>query len=95
VSGKARNTVTAAVNRAQASVETTGATRDAPIVTEDDNGGMKVIMFLICFAIFLLGFYLMSIADVVTGGEAITFIGGILAVALSIAIPVHILPKFD
>ncbi|WP_200936744.1 hypothetical protein [Leifsonia sp. Root112D2] len=56
---------------------------------------MKVIMFLICFAIFLLGFYLMSIADVVTGGEAITFIGGILAVALSIAIPVHILPKFD
>ena len=61
----------------------------------DDNGAMKIVMFVICFAIFLCGLYLMSIADVVTGFQAGTFIGGILAVALSIAIPVHILPKFD
>ncbi|MCX7522460.1 hypothetical protein OSC27_09260 [Microbacterium sp. STN6] len=56
---------------------------------------MKIVMFVVCFAIFLFGLWLMSVADVVTGWEALTFLGGILAVALSVAIPVHVLPKFD
>lgn len=56
---------------------------------------MKVILFLVCFAIFLLGLFLMSIADVATGIEGITFVGGILTVAISIAIPIHILPRLD
>jgi hypothetical protein len=56
---------------------------------------MGVIAFIICFAIFLGGLFLMGTAVEAVGIEAPLFIAGILAVALSIAIPVHVLEKFD
>lgn len=56
---------------------------------------MKVISLIVSFALFLGGLLLMGYASEFTGWEGATFIGGILAVALSIAIPVHVLPKLD
>jgi hypothetical protein len=56
---------------------------------------MGVIAFIICFAIFLGGLFLMGTAVEAVGLEAPLFIAGILTVALSIAIPVHVLEKFD
>jgi hypothetical protein len=59
------------------------------------TGRMGVIAFIVCFAIFLGGLFLMGWAPEAVGIEAPLFIGGILAVTLSIAIPVHVLQKFD
>jgi len=56
---------------------------------------MKIFLFIVCFAIFLFGLWLMSIAEDVIGWQAPVFFGGIIAVAIAIAIPVHVIPKAD
>ena len=56
---------------------------------------MKVIALIVCFALFLGGLALMGYAAEFTGWEGITFFGGIIAIALAIAIPVHVLTKLD
>ena len=54
---------------------------------------MSLFPFLIAMALFLFGMWLMSIADVVTGFEAIVFFGGIASVSLALAIPVNVLGR--
>lgn len=48
---------------------------------------MKVLLFAICFALFLASLWLFSLAFVVPGYEILLFIAGILGVAVSFGIP--------
>ncbi|GAA1438658.1 hypothetical protein [Leifsonia poae] len=54
-----------------------------------------VIGVIVCFALFLGGLLLFGIATTLPAWQAAVFFAGIVCVALSIAIPVHVLPKFD
>jgi hypothetical protein len=56
---------------------------------------VKVLFLIISFALFLGGMFLMYLAPEVVGAEAIIFVGGIIAIALAFALPIHLLPKFD
>jgi len=56
---------------------------------------MKIVSFVVCFAIFIGGLLLMGYAFEVEGWELEMFLGGILAVAVSVAIPVHLLKRID
>ncbi len=54
---------------------------------------MNGIGFVISFALFVLGLYLMGIAfDVAENLGLVTFAGGLLAVAAGVFIPVHHAP---
>ncbi|MCU1413859.1 MAG: hypothetical protein JWN80_1199 [Microbacteriaceae bacterium] len=52
---------------------------------------MKVFIFVIALAFFVGGMLLMGYAFVIPAGMAVMFFGGILAVAVSLAIPFHFL----
>ncbi len=54
---------------------------------------VKVIIFVIALAFFVGGMLLMGFAFQLTEGMAIMFFGGIVAIALSLAIPFHFLGK--
>lgn len=54
---------------------------------------MSLFPFLIAMALFLFGLWLMSVADVVIGFEALVFFGGILSAALALAIPINLLGR--
>lgn len=57
---------------------------------------MNGIGFVVSFVAFIAGLYLMGIAfDVPEEFGYVTFGGGILAVAIGVAIPVHILKRLD
>jgi len=56
---------------------------------------VNVVAFLFSMAIFVFGMWLMGTAPVMPGFEAITFFGGILAVAVAVAIPVNMLGRGD
>lgn len=52
---------------------------------------MHIAAFIVAFAIFVLGFWLFGLAFSVTALMGPIFIGGILCVALAMAIPFHLL----
>ncbi len=54
---------------------------------------MKVVVFVIAMVLFLGGIVLMGYAFQLKEGMAIMFFGGIVAVALALAIPFHLLGK--
>ena len=54
-----------------------------------------VIAVIVCFALFLGGIVLFGIATTLPAWQAAVFFAGILCVALSLWIPVHLLPKLD
>ena len=56
---------------------------------------MNVIAFLIAMGLFVFGMWLMGNAFEVVGLEAAVFFGGILCVALALAIPFNILGRAD
>ena len=56
---------------------------------------MNVIAFIIAMAFFLFGMLLMGYAPELAGFEAIAFFGGILSVAVAVAIPVNLLGRAD
>ncbi|WP_199220404.1 hypothetical protein [Homoserinimonas hongtaonis] len=56
---------------------------------------MNVVAFVFSFVIFLGGLALMGYASAVSGFELIMFLGGIIAVAIAVAIPVHVLKRVD
>jgi hypothetical protein len=57
---------------------------------------MNGIGFVVSFALFVLGLYLMGIAfDVAENLGLVTFGGGLLAVAAGVFIPVHIMHRID
>ncbi|WP_431277942.1 hypothetical protein [Leifsonia poae] len=53
------------------------------------------IALIISFVLFLGGLLLMGIAVELPAWQALVFFSGIVAVALSFAIPIHVLPLFD
>ena len=56
---------------------------------------MNVVAFLIAMGLFVFGMWLMSIAVDLPGLEAVMFFGGIMCVAVAVAIPVNILGRAD
>ena len=57
---------------------------------------MKVFAFLVALAFFVGAFLLFGYAFAVEGAwQYILFFGGLAAVAISLAIPFHLLEKFD
>lgn len=57
---------------------------------------MNGIGFVVSFALFVLGLYLMGIAfDVAESLGMVTFVGGLLAVSAAVFIPVHIMHRID
>jgi hypothetical protein len=52
---------------------------------------MNIVAFVVAFAIFALGLWLFGLAFAVTSFMAPIFIGGILCVSFSMAIPFHLL----
>jgi hypothetical protein len=57
---------------------------------------MKVFAFLVAFACFVGGLLLMGYAfDAGPGWDTVYFGGGLLAVAVALGIPFHLLEKFD
>ena len=50
-----------------------------------------VIAFLLCFLLFLVGLFLLGLAATLPAWEGLVFFAGILCVALSLGIPVHVL----
>ena len=56
---------------------------------------MNVITFLISMGLFVFGMWLMGTAPVMTEFQAPVFFGGIISVALSLAIPFHLLGRSD
>ena len=56
---------------------------------------MKIIAFVISLVIFVGGLYVMGSSFYVPGFEGLVFFAGILACAVGIAIPVHVLKRID
>ena len=57
---------------------------------------MKVFVFLVSLALFLGGFALFGYSFAfVDGWNTVAFLGGIAAIAISLAIPFHLLERFD
>jgi hypothetical protein len=56
---------------------------------------VKIIAFVVALALFLLGMALMGYAFEPDAPHGILFFGGILSVALSLAIPFHVLKRVD
>ena len=54
---------------------------------------MKIVAFVIALVLFLGGMTLMGYAFELKSGEAFMFFGGIIAVALSLAIPFQFMGK--
>jgi hypothetical protein len=52
---------------------------------------MNAVPFVIAMALFVFGMWLFSVAPEVVGFEAILFFGGIVCVALALAVPVSLL----
>lgn len=56
---------------------------------------MKIIGFIVSFALFVGGIYMLAAAFLVPGYETVMFIGGILVTTIGFAIPVHLLKRID
>jgi hypothetical protein len=56
---------------------------------------MNIVAFVISFAVFVGGIALMGYAPEIEGFELVSFLAGILAIALAVAIPVHVLKRAD
>ncbi|WP_185201067.1 hypothetical protein [Glaciihabitans sp. INWT7] len=56
---------------------------------------MKIIAFVIALALFLLGMLLMGYAFEPDAPHGILFFAGIASVAVSLAIPFHVLKRVD
>ncbi len=56
---------------------------------------MNVVAFIIAMAFFVFGMLLMGYAPELPGFEAAVFFGGILSVAVAVAIPVNLLGRGD
>lgn len=56
---------------------------------------MNIFGFVISFALFVGGIYLMGEAFYFEGLESVVFIGGILVTSLGVFIPIHIMKRID
>lgn len=56
---------------------------------------MNIVAFVISFVVFVGGLALLGFAPEIEGFELVSFLAGILVVALAVAIPVHVLKRAD
>ncbi|TXK04502.1 hypothetical protein FVP60_07370 [Microbacterium mitrae] len=65
--------------------------------TQSSNGGevVTVVSFVIAFAFFIGGMFLLGRSVSVTGAEFWVFAAGIVSCAFAYVIPMHILRLFD
>jgi hypothetical protein len=56
---------------------------------------MNVFAFVIAMVLFIGGLALMAYSFSMVGFEGVAFVGGILAVGASIALPAHVLGRSD
>lgn len=56
---------------------------------------MNIIAFVISFVAFAAGIWLMGFAFQTPGLESVTFLGGLAACCVGVAIPVHVLKRLD
>jgi hypothetical protein len=56
---------------------------------------MNVVAFVISFALFIGGLWMMGEAFNLPGAELPLFLGGILVTTLGVAIPIHVLKRLD
>jgi hypothetical protein len=56
---------------------------------------MKIIAFLVAFVLFVGGLVIMGYGADSANGSGFLFFAGILAIALSIALPAHLLKRAD
>ena len=56
---------------------------------------MNVVAFIISFALFVGGLYMMGAAFQLVGFELPMFLGGILVSSIGVAIPIHVLKRLD
>jgi hypothetical protein len=54
-----------------------------------------VLAFIGCFVLFLLGIFLLGLADTLPGWQGLVFFAGIICIALSFGIPVGVLSRAD
>ncbi|WP_199245853.1 hypothetical protein [Leifsonia sp. AG29] len=53
----------------------------------------SVIAFILCFLLMLFGIFLLGVATTLPAWQGLVFFGGIICIALSFGIPVHVLSK--
>ena len=56
---------------------------------------MKIVAFVIALILFVIGLVLFGYAFEPEAAHGIVFFSGIIVIALSIAIPVHVLKRID
>jgi hypothetical protein len=56
---------------------------------------MRVVAVIISFILFVGGIVVLGYATTLPSWQGLVFFSGIVCIALSIAIPVHVLPMFD
>lgn len=56
---------------------------------------MNIVAFVFSFLVFIGGLVLLGYSYEAAGYEVVMFVGGIIAVAVAIAIPVHVLKRAD
>lgn len=56
---------------------------------------MNVFYFILAFLFFALGIFLFAFAFNVPNLEAILFVGGIVSVSISLAIPFHVIGRSE
>ena len=56
---------------------------------------MNIFGFVISFALFVGGIYMMGEAFYVEGLESVVFIGGLLVTTLGVFIPIHVMKRVD
>lgn len=56
---------------------------------------MKILGFIVSFALFVGGMYMLAVAWQVPGFESVMFIAGILVSTIGFAIPIHLLKRID
>lgn len=56
---------------------------------------MNIVAFVLSFVIFAGGLVLMGYAPEIEGFELLSFLGGILAICVAVAVPVHVLKRTD
>ena len=56
---------------------------------------MNVVAFVIAFALFVVGIFLMGVAVNLAAFQGLVFFAAILLVCLAIAVPIHILKRID
>ena len=56
---------------------------------------MRIVVFIICIVLFIGGMFLFGLAPLLPAFQGLVFFIGILCVAAALAIPMHLLARFD